>query len=84
MIHNNASPINKKKMFQRYTVNKNFWHFWNIPWIGKNLEGLFTQRKTVYDAVCDSSMTITVRQRFKMWWNEVCAEIDNTNLITQG
>ncbi|MCL2791128.1 MAG: conjugal transfer protein TraL [Desulfobulbus sp.] len=50
---------------------------------GKDLEELFSRRQTFADAIADESMPIMSRQRLKIFWNEVCAEIDKANLILQ-
>lgn len=48
---------------------------------GKDLEELFVRRQTFADAAEDATLPVMVRHRLKIWWNEVCAEIDKSNLF---
>ena len=50
---------------------------------GKDLEELFSRRQTFASALADDSLPIMTRQRLKIFWNEVCQEIDKANLIGQ-
>lgn len=50
---------------------------------GKDLEELFKRRQTFASALADDSLPIMTRQRLKIFWTEVCQEIDKTGLIDQ-
>jgi MinD superfamily P-loop ATPase len=51
---------------------------------GKDLEELFSRHQTFMDALADGSLPLMTRQRLKIWWDDVCGEIDKTNLIAQS
>ena len=50
---------------------------------GKDLEELFSRRQTFAAALADDSLPIMTRQRLKIFWNEVCQEIDKAGLASQ-
>jgi shikimate kinase len=48
---------------------------------GTDLEELFSRRQTFASAMADDSLPVMTRQRLKIFWNEVCQEIDEAGLI---
>jgi hypothetical protein len=53
----------------------------NVQTFGRDLEEMFTRRQTFADALADDSLSIMTRQRLKIWWNEMSAELDRAQLI---
>ena len=48
---------------------------------GRDLEELFARKQTFAEAAEDSSLPIMTRHRLKLWWREVCVEIDKARLV---
>ena len=48
---------------------------------GKDLEELFSRHQTFVQAAVDSSLPVMTRQRLKIFWNEVCQEIDKAMIV---
>ena len=48
---------------------------------GKDLEELFSRHQTFAQAAVDSSLPVMTRQRLKIFWNEVCQEIDKAMIV---
>lgn len=53
----------------------------NVQTFGRDLEELFTRRQTFASAITDETLPIMTRQRLKIWWNEMCAELDRAQVI---
>ena len=52
----------------------------NPQTFGKDLEELLSKRQTFAEALSDEKSPIMIRQRLKIFWNELCQEIDKANL----
>jgi len=48
---------------------------------GKDLEELFKRHQTFDEAQTDDALPIMVKQRLKLFWKEMCQEIDNAGVI---
>lgn len=52
----------------------------NPQTFGKDLEELFSRSETFAEALSDEGLPIMVRQRLRIFWNDMCQEIDKANL----
>lgn len=55
----------------------------NAQTFGRDLQELFTRRKTFLEAADDPKIALMARQRLKLWWNEMCESIDKANLFQE-
>jgi len=53
----------------------------NKQTFGRDLEELFSRRQTFAEALADESLPLMTRQRLRIWWGEVCVEMDKAQLI---
>jgi hypothetical protein len=50
---------------------------------GKDLEELFKRHQTFDEAQADDTLPIMVKQRLRIFWGEMCREIDKAGVISQ-
>ncbi len=73
--------------FEIYKKYKDIFHcliripFKNPQTYGRDLQDLFQRKETFENAINDTSLSLLVRQRLKIYWKEVCAELDLANLL---
>jgi len=48
---------------------------------GKDIEEMLSRRQTFDEAINSGAVPIMTRQRLKIFWNEMCAELDRAQLV---
>ncbi len=80
----------KGKSFEEFEIYKKYKDIFhclihiplkNPQTYGKDLQELFQRKETFENAINDTSISLLVRQRLKIYWREVCGEIEQANLI---